>query len=133
MPRTRIQRDRLPLHDTEIVASVAVEARLDGDEEIILLDEIGGDERAWRADVPVDVGAGRDDDEAVVGCCFGKAQACDGVVEEVVGAGEAAEGGAKDDYVEGFGSEACGCLRKGVRIGGCWGRVELNSRRIGRL
>ena len=75
------------LDEGGLVAAVAVDSGLDGDEGVVVFDQVRGDECAWCADVPVHVRGGADDYQTVArrGGCFVEMGDC--VVEEVVRAG----------------------------------------------
>ncbi len=78
---------------------VLLEAIGDWDERGVVRDQRCGDEGARRADVPVQVRAGRDGNDAIREVlCF--LEFGDRVVEDVVRGGDAGEGGAEDDDVE---------------------------------
>ena len=66
------------------MGAVAMEAFLDGEEKVIMLDQTWSNEGTWRADVPIEVSAWIDDDQAVIWRRSGDSQLIDRVVQESV-------------------------------------------------
>jgi hypothetical protein len=62
-----IPSDSATLDDRVRAPFVALEAWLDRDEQIILLDEAKSDKSAWRTNIPVDMRRWRYEDQTVVG------------------------------------------------------------------